>query len=168
MHDAWNSEVQQALGSICDEIEQIIGVRPEVELDHSAFQRHVVKPKFAIPPRLEHFSKFKTASMSSGEAVRARGRRNDAVQVVGEVWRRRKAEYPDLWSYTQWYAKHLANPDTRELSGDSYAERMRMKRRARLEKTEVATASQEVGFQEVDQGGEATCGSGPDGGGTAL
>jgi hypothetical protein len=163
VRDQWNTEVQAALDEALNEMERAIGTRPSCKLDQQRAALDIILPRFTLAPRLEHFTR--DAGPRPGD------QRSAAVQIIRRVWKKIRAEHPDLWTYSQWYAVKMKSADSRELSEDDFAERMRRKRDARAQQEETPQATEEeageVGYPE-QQDGEGSCGSGDDGGGRSL
>jgi len=127
------------LAQALDEMQRLIGVRPSCTLDQQKAALDIIVPKFTLKPRLEHF-------VAGGR----HDERTEMLASIGRVWRKIRTEHPELWSYDAWYTAKMQTVDTRELSVDDFAERMRRKRDVRAsEEEEAATPEEESGAQEA-------------------
>lgn len=108
---------------------EVLGVGIRWQLDPSALVNNRAVPKFITPQRLDSFSESPSVSMSPSVAHAARARRGQVMQDIGDHWRRCRDRCPELWNYATWaLAEQDRQPDTRELSGEDFAARMRTRR----------------------------------------
>jgi hypothetical protein len=129
VRDRWQAEYKGVLAGVIRSVEERTGERPKLTLDQRKLALDIVVPKFTLPARLEHFR-------PGQQTVRGR----EVTKAIGEVWEQTRAAHPELWTYEAWYAANMARTNTRELTHEDFAERMRRKRDGKFQNTEAPEA----------------------------
>jgi hypothetical protein len=105
--------VEGMLAAASSEMAKRIGARVDVSWDYDAWGN--VKPDFRAMTRIEHMHR----SDNSGPPY---------VDQIKELWEHACGENPDVVRFDNWITQQTKSTDTRPLTNDEFAERMRLKR----------------------------------------